>query len=300
MSDKNGELFCYDESEQPYTITASFMDRFSNTSNFAEVFGLYGFYYKTARWQKINQVYATIPFTMKGTGLSREKIIKIRNQLVRLGAIKKIKKRDSKGHFQQYTKVMFGWEEIAPSKEPHLHLDEKTVSISGSGACELQTKIQPLSKRTISPKEQSSQEVTPPSPKSDKPKKPSNYKLSKRYLPQAKRLAEIVMSNRNIKISDLQIRKWCVPIRELAVDQHIHTGRMNELLNWYANHIGEQYVNVIQSGEAFKKKFLDLEANIENWGKTRQGNRPSYIRDEKPMKERNDQYTVKGIFDVDK
>lgn len=226
----------------------------SKQKNKENLYGLLSILYSDARQKKNRVIYASNSYLMINTGWGEGKVTRYKKELERLKIIKVVKKQKKSDKFKQkqYIELLYLRESDDRIKNYHSSVKEAKLP-----------QKKPRSKRTIFPKQQSNTEPTPKS----KPVKPSDYDLSRRYLPQAKRLAEIVMSKRNVKITESQIRKWCVPIRELEVEKGIRAKRMDKLLDWYAVHIGEEYVNVIHSGGSFKEKFTDLEANIENWDK---------------------------------
>lgn len=85
--------------------------RVGKTERYSDVLGLYMFYYYTAKWQHTNQPKCTTNFTAEGIGWTRDKVIKNKKVLVRLGLIEDIQDRDEvtgyvKGH---YIKLNYIW-----------------------------------------------------------------------------------------------------------------------------------------------------------------------------------------------
>lgn len=83
------------------------------------------------------------------------------------------------------------------------------------------------------------------------------------FLPLAHQLANIIQSNKRITIPLHQRQSWALSIRRLCSSVHINPGRVKRALDWYADHAGEPYVPVIESGQTLRDKFLKLEAAIE-------------------------------------
>lgn len=79
------------------------------------------------------------------------------------------------------------------------------------------------------------------------------------YLPQANRLARILIEKKKMKITKNQIKNWCLPIRQLVVHQKVGVERINRALKWYSQNINKKHVSVICSGAAFRRKFMRLE-----------------------------------------
>ena len=89
-------------------------------------------------------------------------------------------------------------------------------------------------------------------------------KLTKRirnvkYLPLAKQLAKTIQTKKNIKHTPSQITQWTNEIRLLSEQNEIEYTRIEKVLDWYEDHIGEDYVPVIESGYSLKTKFMRLE-----------------------------------------
>lgn len=82
---------------------------------------------------------------------------------------------------------------------------------------------------------------------------------TEQYLPFAKRLARIIQQIKEIKVTPSKLLAWADDIRKLNEVEGIDKTRMKDALQWYKDHIGEQYVPEIQSGYAFRKKFQSLE-----------------------------------------
>ena len=80
-----------------------------------------------------------------------------------------------------------------------------------------------------------------------------------RYILLAKRLYVAVSSKKNIKYNPNQLLEWCNDIRRLEEENGIEYNRLEKLLDWYVDHIGDDYVPVVESGYSLRLKFLRLE-----------------------------------------
>ena len=87
----------------------------------------------------------------------------------------------------------------------------------------------------------------------------SNNGLEPEYLDLATRLAGIIQSQKQIKVSKQRLKSWGKEIRKLRRMDGVDVERISQALDWYGQHIGEQFVPVIESGKAFRDKFLRLE-----------------------------------------
>jgi len=72
-------------------------------------------------------------------------------------------------------------------------------------------------------------------------------------------LAEIVQTNKNVVISPAQVKSWLPHLRLLETVNKVSKERMTSALIFYAEHVGEEYMTVIESGKSFRQKFTKLE-----------------------------------------
>lgn len=89
-------------------MTKSTMDAFLATDCFAELVGLYSFYYYTAKWQKTNQPKCTTEYVANGLHWTVPKVRKFKKKLIDLGLIEDIVVKNSKGQVSgHYVKVKY-------------------------------------------------------------------------------------------------------------------------------------------------------------------------------------------------
>lgn len=84
----------------------------------------------------------------------------------------------------------------------------------------------------------------------------------KKFTSIAQSLANLIQSQKNIKITGKQISSWANSIGLLESQNKVSKNRIIQALKWYKQHIGEPFVPVIESGQAFKDKFIKLESAI--------------------------------------
>lgn len=80
------------------------------------------------------------------------------------------------------------------------------------------------------------------------------------FLPIAKKLASIIRTKKRISITQGKLNAWCLPIMRLCKTDSISVDRIEKALEWYNNHIGEDFVPVIESGTSLRNKFTKLES----------------------------------------
>jgi hypothetical protein len=89
---------------------------------------------------------------------------------------------------------------------------------------------------------------------------------NKEYYPLAEDLAKTISTKKNIKITPSKIEFWAKDIRKLIEADGVDSPRVKKTLDWYENHIGEQYIPIIESGKSLREKFIRLENAMENNG----------------------------------
>ena len=97
------------------------------------------------------------------------------------------------------------------------------------------------------------------------------------FLPLASKLAGIIQTNKNIKITPSKLAGWAADIGKLSRIEGVALERIESALDWYADNIGGQYIPVIESGGSLRNKFIKLEDAMKRAGisgtsqKNRQG-----------------------------
>jgi len=126
-------------------------------------------------------------------------------------------------------------------------------------------KTPPLKERdTQSPLEERSAQ------QKEKNTRPSLKERVSKYLPLAERLAEIIQSAKNVRITTRKLTSWADEIRKLVEYDGVGWDRVERALDWYAEHIGGEFVPVIESGKALRDKFLKLEGAMQRKSKGRE------------------------------
>lgn len=92
--------------------------------------------------------------------------------------------------------------------------------------------------------------------------------MEKNFTTLAEELSNIIQSKKKIKHTPAQIKSWAKYIKRIATqvlpeDEEQAISRIGVALRWYKEHIGEQYVPVIESGQSLFEKFGKLESAIE-------------------------------------
>lgn len=78
----------------------------------------------------------------------------------------------------------------------------------------------------------------------------------------ADRLADLVSRKKAIKIHAQQKTSWAKEIDLLQKRDGVSDERIKKAIGWYEENAGGQYVPVIESGKAFREKFIKLEDAI--------------------------------------
>jgi len=90
--------------------------------------------------------------------------------------------------------------------------------------------------------------------------KPSIETRNKIFLPLAKHLSKTIQKKKNITHTALQIKSWANEIRKLSEMNNIEIPRIKQVLGWYRDNIGGEYVPEVESGASLRNKFVRLEA----------------------------------------
>ena len=77
-------------------LTKQTLDIFLRQKNPSELIALYTFYYYTAKWQQTNQIKCTSHYVTKGLHWCRNKVIKVKKQLLEMGLIQDVRWIDAK------------------------------------------------------------------------------------------------------------------------------------------------------------------------------------------------------------
>ena len=86
----------------------------------------------------------------------------------------------------------------------------------------------------------------------------SRLKTKSHYVHKAKKLAEIVSNKMHVN-KNSSVYSWAKSFELLHKKDKVKIKRINEVLNWYADAIGEKYVPQAFSGDTFRRKFINLE-----------------------------------------
>jgi len=102
-------------------------------------------------------------------------------------------------------------------------------------------------------------------------------KRNDEYQPIAEKLYEIIRSHKKIIHPPRIISAWANQIRRIEEENGIDFHRIKKALEWYKDHVGDDYVPVIESGGALREKFLKLESAMNR--KVLNGKKPFIIVD---------------------
>lgn len=89
------------------------------------------------------------------------------------------------------------------------------------------------------------------------------YDKNEEFHPLSQQLADIIKSHKHIKTTPAKIKAWSNEIRILCKDTGVTPSRVKRALDWYADHIGGEYIPVIESGGSLRQKFEKLLNAIE-------------------------------------
>ena len=90
------------------------------------------------------------------------------------------------------------------------------------------------------------------------------------YLPYVQRLAQIVFSapgaarsKQKVQLNAARTKQWVNEIRLLCDKDGVTTNKLTRVLDWYAEHIGGEFIPEVESASSLRKKWPKLLAAIE-------------------------------------
>lgn len=104
-----------------------------------------------------------------------------------------------------------------------------------------------------------------------------NISVATCFVEQAERLADMVAGKKNIQITKQKITAWAKSIEQLNRIEGVAIERIEKALGWYAEHIGDDYIPVIESGASFREKFTKLENAMNRNGHVEQEREDWYL-----------------------
>jgi hypothetical protein len=269
----------YSHQDEPLVISKSTMDAFLTTEEPANLIALYCFYYYTAKWQKTNQPKATIEYVSNGLHWNAHKVRTVKQELLKLGLIEDLTIKDCTtgkvtGH---YVKVNFIWSKNHPSS--FWQGGEKNhPSTFPQGGFNHRVVLEPTNALRTNKenalrtnKENALSIISPPQ------KKPLKKLRALHYLPLAEKISSIVKSTKNIFHTTRQLETWALDICRLVEDNKVTYRRIEETLDWYKKHVGEEYVPVIESGASLREKFLKLENAMKRTATVKRNGKPTKL-----------------------
>jgi hypothetical protein len=244
----------YDLTNEPIILSKGLIDLLLKQKNASDLIALYTFYYYTAKWQKTNIPKSTTSYTANGIGWGEQKVKKIKSKLIKLGLIENhIDKLENGIIIGHYIKINFIWSdekvqryEKPPGGKSHRWRNQPINALSTNSINALSTN--------------NKKNIFPPTKKNNKK---SIQERNLKYIPIAEKLSKIICQNKNMLHTSIQIKSWANDIRQLEENNGIDFSRIKNALDWYNDHIGEQYCPVIESGNSLRAKFTKLESAIE-------------------------------------
>ena len=100
-------------------------------------------------------------------------------------------------------------------------------------------------------------------------------KLNQKYITFSTQLYNFISQTKNINLPKSRIFNWVRDFDLLYRIDGISISRQQKALNWYFSHAYQEFVPIIESGSAFRKKFISLENAMNRASNS--GKRTSYI-----------------------
>ena len=299
----------YDRNEEPIIISKHTLDILLGQDKPSDLIALYCFYYYTAKWQRTNQTRCTTGYVSKGLEWTEERVRSRKKVLIGLGLIQDIVAKNENGQIVgHYIKINFIWTkekaqaavdrlEMGVDKEESHHPvfpgGGESLGVVNPGTNALSAvnsnALKAFKKTICSGKnperhdhsENDSVGVIPrkrkPPTKTISMEVPDLEEKNELYLPYVQRLAQIVFSapgamrsKQKTQLDAARTKQWVTEIRLLCDKDGVTTNKLTRVLDWYAEHIGGEFIPEVESASSLRKKWLKLLAAIE-----RSKNKPS-------------------------
>jgi hypothetical protein len=278
----------YHKSDEPIVLSKPLLDLLLKQKAFSALLALYTFYYYTAKWQGTNQPKATNSYVASGLNWSLKTVKKHKQSLKKLGLIKTVvRKHKTTGKVLGfYVSVQFIWThekalEATKNEQSNQWVTEyPTGTQNQRGKLATDGKSTPqmlegenkknalnsITKKNLQKRKKFKQigklkrTKTKLQPKS---KKPTIADRNKIFKPIAIKLSKIICSTKSITHSSQQIKTWTNELRRLNEENSIGRHEMLKTLQWYAVAVGGEFIPVVESGKAFREKYVKLLAAID-------------------------------------
>lgn len=239
-------MVTYDPSDEPMVMSKTLFKLMKDQADPMLVWGVYSFYYYTAKYQKTNQVRCTVNFISKGLKCSDDKVRKARKILIELGLIEDVQSLNENGKFNpSYVKVNFIWSKSTVDALP------KTGIPSTRHTVKQQTNALSSNKENAS---------------SNKNKMLVDFFENERYIPLAKKLFSTIKEKKLSPRLKYNEKQWSTQLYELHKEiKNIHKKEnsysptaLQDVINWYCNNMGLPYIKHAYSMITFVKRFDEL------------------------------------------
>ena len=216
-----------------------------------DLIGLYMFYHSVRLKQHTTTVFATNSYVCKGLGWTVKRLNKRKRKLKELGLVTRITRLNQNGDIVgHYVRINNAWTWAQLGKLKRLAVAE--------GAICTRLRTDP-SNAYINYNKIKLHSLTSQSEGSES--KIGSARLreeNKQYLPYARQLATIIQKSKKIKTTPDRMIRWASEIRKLH-KSGVKRSRIKKALLWYAGHVLDEYVPVIESGSSLRSKFIKLE-----------------------------------------
>ena len=306
----------YDRNEEPVVISKHTLDVLLKQDKPGDLIALYTFYYYTAKWQRTNQAKCTTGYVAKGLGWTEERVRARKKVLIGLNLIQNVvAKNDNNQIAGHYVRIKFIWtKEKAKEAMERLEMgveeaeshppvfpgggDSLGVAIPGTNALRAvnSNALRAFRKTLCSGKnpernDHSKNDSVGIIPRKRKPptktitmEVPDLEEKNEPYLPYVSRLAQIIYSTpgaarskQKNQLDAARTKQWVNEIRLLCDKDGVTTNKLTRVLDWYADHIGGEYIPVVESASSLRRKWPNLLAAIE-----RSKNKPNKQSGPKP------------------
>jgi len=227
---------------RPIVINKATIDSLLKTDRPHELMGLYVFYYYTAVWQKTNQPKATTGYTAEGLHIPKNRVRRLKKQLIELGLVEDIMTKDKNnkvtGHF---VKINYYSKKNHPNENRQ---GGKTHRVESLG-----TNAYSNNKEMLNNNNKMLGDSSNPREHLINPKDSFELKL-------AKKLKKAIDKKGNINRT-IQLKTWSNQIRKLISKST--KSYVKKVILWYCQNIEEKYTPQIYKANDLTDRFKRIE-----------------------------------------
>lgn len=231
---------------RPIVIPKATIDLLLKEKEPLNLIGLYTFYYYVGIWQETNQPRAAASYVSEGLKIGKDKVIRLKKILIKLGLIKDVRVRDTNGKIiGHYIKVIY-YAKKPPSANPIVWEKSRVVKSDRNA----------YSNNTINAYRNDNLTRRNKKVASCSQNKSSLFGEDSYGQKWGERLSRVIKINS--KYRQPKTDTWIKEIRDLINLDKISQPRFERTIKWYIEHHNEKYCPQIYKIKDLRDKFARI------------------------------------------